>query len=133
MSQKDVEILRLLIEAFNRRDIDDALRYMDPKVELYPGILAPDQPTRYLGCQGVKDFFLSATEPWETVTVEPKETIDLAGNRILLIDWRRFRGRNAIEIDNELPPPTPFETTSYCESTASPTRPRLLKPSGCGR
>jgi ketosteroid isomerase-like protein len=103
MSQENVEILRLFYEAFNRRDFDDALHYMDPEVELYPGVMAPDQDPRFLGRQGVREFLWGATEAWDSVTVEHKEIVEAAGNRFLAIDLWHFRGREGIEIERELP------------------------------
>jgi ketosteroid isomerase-like protein len=87
MPQENLEILGAFYEAWNRGDIDDALTYVDPDVEVYPGVQAPDAETRYLGRQGFKDFFVTiATGPWETVTVEPKEIIQAKDDRILSID-----------------------------------------------
>ena len=103
MPREDVEILRLFYEAFNRRDFDGALQWVDPEVELYPGVVAPDQDTRYVGRQGVKEFFRIATEAWETVTVKPEEIVETASERILVVDRWLFRGRGGLEIDRELP------------------------------
>ena len=100
MSRENVEILRLVYEA----DLDsrDILQYLDPEVELYPGIDAPDQHMRYVGREGWSEFITGATEAWESVTIEPKEIIE-TGDRILSIDRWVFRGRDGIEIDRELP------------------------------
>ena len=101
MSQENVEILRLAYEA----DVgsQDVLQYLDPNVELYPGIEAPDQHMRYVGHDGWSEFIAGATEAWESVDIEPKEIIEAGGNRILAIDRWIFRGRAGIEIDRELP------------------------------
>jgi ketosteroid isomerase-like protein len=103
MSLQNVEIVRRFYRAFNRRDFDDAVKYLDRQVELIPGVTAPDAEARYLGHQGMQEFFEIATGPWETVTVEPKEMIDITANRILTIDRWRFRGRDGIEVARELP------------------------------
>ena len=71
MSQENMEILRLFYEA--ELDSDDVLQYLDPKVELYPGIRTPDQHTRYVGREGWSEFIAGATEAWESVVIEPKE------------------------------------------------------------
>ena len=100
MSQENVEILRLVYEA--DLDSQDVLQYLDPEVELYPGIDAPDQHMRYVGREGWSEFIAGAIEAWESVTIEPKEIIE-TGDRILSIDRWVFRGRDGIEIDRELP------------------------------
>jgi hypothetical protein len=101
MPHEKVEILRLFYEA----DLDGevVLQYLDPKVELYPGIRTPDQHTRYVGREGWMEFIGGATEVWESVTIEPKERIEASGDRILAIDQWIFRGRDGIEIERELP------------------------------
>jgi ketosteroid isomerase-like protein len=103
MSEENVKSLRLMYEAFNRRDLDGALTYFDPKVEFYPGILPLDQDADYLGRQGVREWMRAATELWEKVTAEPIERIEISSDRFLAIDRWLFRGRDGIEIERELP------------------------------
>ena len=98
-----MESLRLMYEAFNRRDVDGTLSYFDPKVEFYPGILPPDQDADYLGHQGVREWMRAATEPWVKVMAEPIERIKISSERLLAIDRWLFRGRDGIEIERELP------------------------------
>jgi ketosteroid isomerase-like protein len=103
MSQENVEILRRLNEAFNRRDIDGAIQYLHPDVELHPGIQVPDEESEYVGREGLTEWFRSATEPWEMITVEHKELIDGPGDRVLAVERWVFRGRDGIELELELP------------------------------
>jgi ketosteroid isomerase-like protein len=103
MSQENVEVLGAMYEAFNRRDFEDAQRYLDLEVELYPGVLAPDHDAQLLGHQGWKEFIRIAIDAWRTVTAEPMERIETEDGRILSVDLWRFRGREGIEIDRELP------------------------------
>jgi ketosteroid isomerase-like protein len=103
MSQENVEILGAMYAAFNRREFDDALRYLDTELEFYPGVLAPDHDARFLGRQGWMAFIRIAIGAWETVTAEPNERIETEDGRILSVDLWRFRGREGIEIDRELP------------------------------
>jgi hypothetical protein len=65
VSRENLEILRRLNGAFNRRDIDDAVQYLDPEVELHPGIQVPDEESHCAGRDGLSEWFWSATEPWE--------------------------------------------------------------------
>jgi ketosteroid isomerase-like protein len=101
MSQENVEILRLFYEA--ELNSDDVLQYLDPKVELYPGIRTPDQHTRYVGHEGWSEFIAGATEVWESVVIEPKERLKTTDDRILAIDRWLFGGRDGIELERELP------------------------------
>lgn len=105
----NVEILRLLAEAFNRQDLDDGMQYMDPAVELYPGVPTPDQEMRFVGREGVRRFLLGASEAWESVTVDRAELIEGPRGRVLAVDRWLFRGRDGIEIERELPTVYTFE------------------------
>src|SRR5947209_749020 len=77
----NLEILRPFYEAFNRRDYDALLRYLDPEVALYPAVPLPDADTEYLGHVGMREFIRIAFETWTTVTVEPREMVEAAGER----------------------------------------------------
>ena len=101
MSPDNLDTLRAFYEA--EPDGEDVLQYLDPNVELYPGIEAPDQHMKYVGRDGWSEFIEGATEAWESVDMEPKEIIEATGNRILSIDRWIFRGRDGIEIERELP------------------------------
>ena len=52
MSEENVEIRAAFNEAFNDRDFDGALRYLDRAVEIYPGVQAPDHDSKLLGHEG---------------------------------------------------------------------------------
>jgi ketosteroid isomerase-like protein len=102
MSGENIESLRRLNDAFNRSDIDDAKQYLDPDVVLHPGVQVPDEESHYVGRDGLINWFLSATDPWEMIRVEHKEVIDHE-DRVLAIELWTFRGRDGIELELELP------------------------------
>jgi ketosteroid isomerase-like protein len=102
MHRENVEILGSFYEAFNRRDYDAFLCYLDPEIALYPAVPLPDADTQYLGRPGMKEFIRIAFETWKTVTVEPKEMVEAPGERVLAIEWWDVRGRDGIELDFEL-------------------------------
>jgi ketosteroid isomerase-like protein len=103
MSQEDIKILRAFNEAFNHRDFDDATKYLDRAVEIYPGVMAPDHDSKLFGHEGWKEFIRVAIQAWEAATAEPLERIVTEDGRILSIDLWRLRGREGIEIERELP------------------------------
>ena len=84
MSQEDIKILRAFNEAFNRRDFDDATKYLDRAVEIYPGVMAPDHDSKLFGHEGWREFIRVAIQAWETATAEPLERIETEDGRILL-------------------------------------------------
>jgi ketosteroid isomerase-like protein len=102
MPRDNEETLRLFYEL--DPDAEEILELLDPEVELYPGIRAPDQPRmRYVGREAWREFIREAFEAWESVDIEPKERREATSDQILAIDMWRFRGREGIEIENELP------------------------------
>ena len=103
MSQESVQVLGAFYEAFNKRDFDDALQYLDQAVEINPGVRGPDHDPKLLGHDGWKEFIRVAIEAWEAATAEPLERIETEDSRILSIDLWRLRGREGIDIERELP------------------------------
>ena len=101
MPRDNAETIRLFYEA--DPDGEDVLQYLDSELELYPGIRAPDQHEQYLGREGWSEFIEGAIGSWESVSIEPEERLEAAGNRILAIDRWRFRGRDGIAIERVLP------------------------------
>jgi len=53
MSEENVEILGRLFDAWNSGDFDAMSAPFDPEVEFNPGLLPPDEETRYFGREGV--------------------------------------------------------------------------------
>ncbi len=101
MSRDNADTIRLFYEG--DLDSDQIVQYLDPAVELYPGIRTPDQHTRYVGREGWREFVAGAIEVWESVEIEPKELLEATDDRMLAIDLWSFRGRDGIEIERELP------------------------------
>ena len=128
MSRENLEVLRRLNEAFNRRDVDAAIQCLDPEVELHPGIQVPDEESRYLGRDGLIAWFRNATDPWETIRVEHRELIDAPDDRVLAVERWVFRGRDGIELSSSFPTSTPSGTAWSSASTASPTGPKRSGP-----
>jgi ketosteroid isomerase-like protein len=103
MSQREAKILLSIVDVFNRGDYDDGMQHYHPDVELRPGVLAPDQDLVFRGHQGVREFLLGATEPWESVTVERREIVAGEDDRFVALDRWSFLGRDGIEIQRDLP------------------------------
>ena len=101
MPPDNMETLRAAYEA--GPDGEDVLQYLDPAVELYPGYRAPDEDARYVGHDGWKEYIVNVIGSWEAVDIEPSERLEATENRILAIDNWRWRGRDGIEIERELP------------------------------
>jgi ketosteroid isomerase-like protein len=107
VSRENVEIIRRLYEAFNRRDFARAAHYLHPEGEVYPGVVGLDPPgggsgSRLRGREELRRFFQDLGDTWTTVTVEQKEVIEAPDGRILVVESWRVRGRDGVEVDTRI-------------------------------
>ena len=100
MSQENVDTVRSLFPAFNRRDIAGLLATLDPDVEWVP-IMAVLEGRVYRGHEGVKEWIEHLDEYWELFEVNAEEFRDL-GDRVLALGRWRARGRvSGVGLENE--------------------------------
>jgi len=98
MSQENVEIVKAIIEAYNREDWDAFFKDMAPGFELdfsravgpWRGVFGLDQIRRVLG-----EF----RETWESTRQEPHEFIE-AGDLVVVPLTQHVKGRGGIEVVN---------------------------------
>jgi ketosteroid isomerase-like protein len=107
MSQENVEVIRLVYEAFNRRDFAGAAQYLHPEGEVYPGVVGLDPPgggsgRRLRGREQLRRFFQDLGDIWEAVTVEFEEIVEAPDGRVLAVEHWRTRGRDGIEVDTRI-------------------------------
>jgi ketosteroid isomerase-like protein len=77
MSQENVELHRRAIEAFNARDLEAYIAYVDPSVEFY-SVFAAVGGGAYHGHDGVRRWFRDLEDAWgEEVRIEPEAYFDL--------------------------------------------------------
>jgi ketosteroid isomerase-like protein len=94
MPRENVEKFRSAIEAFNREDVDDALKEIDPQVEWQTPRSLPDART-YYGHQGVKSWWATMTDAFEELRLEPGEFKDLGEGKVLVPVRASGRGRDS--------------------------------------
>jgi ketosteroid isomerase-like protein len=97
MSQENVEIVRRLTEAFNRRDIPAQLALLDDAVEWkedqrgFTGLQAV-----YRGHDGYKRWVRQAIlETWDAFHFEPDEIVERPDGRVLLVGIATARGKGS--------------------------------------
>jgi ketosteroid isomerase-like protein len=94
----NVEIVRRLFDAFNRRDIPAFLGTLDPDVEWIP-IMAALEGRAYRGHEGVRRWIEDLANDWEYFEPRLEEFRDL-DNRVLIFGHWRARGRaSGVELD----------------------------------
>ena len=94
MSQENVEVVRRIWEAADRRDTERAFSLYDPEVELdvsgFP--VVANQETMYRGHDGLKRLFREWREIWADAESTLLELID-AGDSVVSVYRYRGRGR----------------------------------------
>jgi ketosteroid isomerase-like protein len=95
MSQENVEIIRAVIDAYNRADWDAALKDSAPDFELdWSRALGPQRGIYRLDQMGA--FFDDFAETFESIRIEAHEFID-AGENVVVPLTGYFRARDGIE------------------------------------
>lgn len=106
MPPENLEVVRRLYEAFNRRDYEKAAQYLHPEGEIYPALQGPDMPGgsrgHFIGRQELREFLAGLGEVWESVTIEPADMIEAPDGRVLAVERWHVRGRDGIEVDTTI-------------------------------
>src|SRR5262245_9083844 len=101
MSEQNVEIVRSIYEAVNRRDFDAAFRNQAPDVEYTTPPRGPIAGT-YRGREELRGVWEEMSTAFETRTYEPEEFIE-SGDQVVVVAKARMRPRGSsaeIEVRN---------------------------------
>ena len=99
MSQENVDRFVRVIEAFNRMDIPDVLRFMDPEVQFEHRLA--ELEGSYAGLEAVNGFFADVVEHFDALKVDCPDVRDL-GDRVLALGTTRLTGKGS-GVETELP------------------------------
>jgi ketosteroid isomerase-like protein len=96
MSRENVEIVRQVLDAFNRRDDETVRALWTADGEWWPAFLGGGllEGAVYRGHEGVAEFIEVQAETWETIVAEPVDMRDL-GNRVLVTVHLKAVGRTS--------------------------------------
>jgi ketosteroid isomerase-like protein len=100
VTEQNLALVREIVDALNRRDIDAALSRAAPEVEY--DLSRTESPMRgvYRGIDQVRQVAEEFYAPWETVHYEAHELIE-AGDHVVMPYTSRFVGRQGIEVTAE--------------------------------
>jgi ketosteroid isomerase-like protein len=97
MSQQNVAVAQLCIDAYNRRDLE-ALRVLsDPDTELDWSASRGVEAGVYEGIDAVLRLYSAYFDAFEEIIIEPDRFID-AGESVVVPNLSRSRGREGIEV-----------------------------------
>jgi hypothetical protein len=95
VSQENVEVVRAVLDAYNRRDLEATLEHVTDGFELdWSRSLGPLRGV-YRGRQGVDRLYREYAEAFANVQIEVEEFID-AGDAVVVPNVGRVRGRDGI-------------------------------------
>jgi ketosteroid isomerase-like protein len=98
MSQENVELARQAYEAWNRGDLEWQLDHITPDYEFETAQLFPDTQAVYRGREGLRQFWNTFREPWETLLIEIERLEPIGDDRVLALLLFHGRGRNGVEV-----------------------------------
>jgi ketosteroid isomerase-like protein len=90
VSERDVEIVRQALDAYNALDWDRLPEMLDPEIELI-AIRSLLDGSPYHGHAGFRRFIRDMADEWTERHLEPEEFRDLGDGRVLVL--ARFEGR----------------------------------------
>src|SRR5919197_765025 len=98
MSQQSVKIVQAMYEGANAGDkLDANFEVLAPDVEFHVSGAFPDLDRVYRGHEGVRELNDALNEPWEALSLNPDEFIDI-GSRVLVLNEFHARGRDGMEL-----------------------------------
>ena len=101
MSQENVEVVRQLVQAFNRRDLPAMTEWFDAEIEWMPGGPAAVERRVYRGLDEVSGGFATTWETWDVFRLEEHEVRDL-GDSVLWLGRSYLRGgASHVDLDQE--------------------------------
>jgi ketosteroid isomerase-like protein len=104
MSQANVEIVRRVWEAWERRDRDALFALYDPDLVYDPGHAGPiELRDLYHGHDGIRQFFRQWMEPFESFDAHAETFIDAGDDVVVVVGIRRSGHGQASGAEVEMP------------------------------
>ncbi|MHB8235020.1 MAG: nuclear transport factor 2 family protein [Solirubrobacteraceae bacterium] len=92
--EPNVVIVKRLMDAVNRRDVDTFALLATADLEWFPVFAARLEGKPYIGRRGIEAFLAEVDQTWEQFLPVPEEYRDL-GDRVLGLGRLRTRGRGS--------------------------------------
>ena len=94
MAQENLAVVRALMLAVSRRDVEGLAKVTTPDLEWFPVFAARVEGDPYRGSEGIATFLREVDETWQEFQPVPQEYRDL-GDRVLGLGRLRTRGRSS--------------------------------------
>ena len=94
MSRENVEVMRAVMDAFNRRDVEALGALLAPDAEIVPMRAALESNSAYRGPNAAADWYAAVEEAWVNLSADFEGTREV-GDRVLGFGRIRGRGRGS--------------------------------------
>ncbi|HMD51840.1 MAG TPA: nuclear transport factor 2 family protein [Solirubrobacteraceae bacterium] len=94
MSQQNVEVAKLVIDAFNRRDVEGFIALVASDFEWFPAMAGTVKGRGYRGRDGIEKYLVEIGDAWEEYRVLVEEFRDL-DDRVVMLGRIEGRGRGS--------------------------------------
>jgi ketosteroid isomerase-like protein len=102
MSQRDLDTVREMIDAFNSTDLDRMLALADPEFEAAVPPELSAEPDTYRGHEGIRRYFASFQEVMDEISFEAEDLWDAGGAVILTLTLSAFGRHSSIPVRQRL-------------------------------
>jgi ketosteroid isomerase-like protein len=99
MSETNVAVVRRMLEAFIRNDVETTLACLDPNIE-WDGTNLPDGKIAR-GLDAVLDHAARWADMWDGWEVELEDVIDAGGDKVIAFIRERGRSKAGLEMDEQ--------------------------------
>jgi ketosteroid isomerase-like protein len=99
VSQENVEVVRRMNAAFNRRDRDALLAFYHPDAELRDLQHAPDAPERLIGIDAIRAYWAQWDDAFDDFTAEIEEALEVGTYVLAATRWHGRGKDSGLEID----------------------------------
>jgi ketosteroid isomerase-like protein len=98
MSQANVDAVRSSLDGWNCGDIDGWLGAPNPEIEFHTSGIYPGTDPVYRGESGLRRFWASFREPWESLQILVDQARDLGGDEVLALCTFEGHARNGMTV-----------------------------------
>jgi ketosteroid isomerase-like protein len=95
MPREAAEVVRRILDAFPRRDLDAILELFHEEAEIHPGIAGAVEGVVYRGPDGTRDWLRHIDDGWRQFSFEIDETRDIGQGRVLTLGHFHAVGRES--------------------------------------
>jgi uncharacterized protein (TIGR02246 family) len=100
VSRDNVDLLRRVHEAFNRRDLETMLELIHPDGEWVP-LMATLEGARYRGRDEIRRWYLELDRDWAEFQTTPEEFRDLGDVVLILGTWHARSRATGLTLDRQ--------------------------------